>query len=445
MGFAVSFLLYPIDREWADDLPDYHRQLVDAFDYFATIPNSRRLHQNARGYHHEIDEWWDDNIAQHLTWLFQRKRFDILFVNYTFLAKAFEYAPPEVIKILDTHDLFSGRRELLENFGVAAEFFYTSADREKVALDRADAVIAIKESEAVTLKALTSRTVLSLPYWDDRRLEARSEHCEQKIFDHDRPFRLGFLGAHNSVNIVNLRRFLSILSRYVTTYNLPVEAVIAGNVCKGIAEDYPFAKKLGFLDDATAFYRMIDAVVVPLEFSTGIKIKVGEALAWKLPVLATRDAFDGFRAYHCTQQAATFHALCDAIVSVAYGEIPFDELVWAARKAGLAAALAQERGFEELCRWVAAALGPAVRACRQLLSCLNEPVQELGPDELLERAGVLSRDDAFRPLAEHCAYRICEILGYPIGTWGLSQKIFKDKFDIHEQIKWINKQLFVDD
>jgi len=71
-------------------------------------------------------------------------------VNYTFLTKAFEYAPPGVVKILDTHDLFSGRRELFENFAVAPEFFYTSPEREKIALDRADAVIAIKQSEALT-------------------------------------------------------------------------------------------------------------------------------------------------------------------------------------------------------------------------------------------------------------------------------------------------------
>jgi hypothetical protein len=130
MGFAVSFLLYPIDREWADTVPDYYRQLVDSFDYFAAIPNSKKLHQNSRGYHHGIDEWWDDNIAQHLIWLFQRKNFDVLFVNYTFLAKAFEYAPPGVVKILDTHDRFSGRRELFETFGVAPEFFYTSPEQE---------------------------------------------------------------------------------------------------------------------------------------------------------------------------------------------------------------------------------------------------------------------------------------------------------------------------
>jgi len=364
MGFAVSFLLYPIDRDWAEEGRGYYRQLVESFDFFAVVPNSRKLHQNARGYHHGLDEWWDDNIAQQLTWLFQRKRFDVLFVNYTFLAKAFEYAPPGVVKVLDTHDLFSGRRELFAKFGVAPEFFYTSPEREKAALDRADAAIAIKQSEAVALRALTARTVFSLPYWDDRSLEARPAPGELMAYDHDRPFRVGFLGAHNSVNIVNLRRFLSIFARYVLLYDAPVEVIIAGNVCEGIPEDYPFARKLGFLDDSAEFYRAVDAVLIPLEFSTGIKIKVAEALARNMPVLATRDAFDGFRAYHPTQQAPTLHALCDIVVAAAYGEIPPHELAWATERSKLAAATAEQRGFEELRGWIDASLGPVVRACR---------------------------------------------------------------------------------
>ena len=264
---------------------------------------------------------------------------------------------------------------------------------------------------------------------------------ELRVYDHDTPFPLGFLGAHNSVHIVNFRRFLSILARYIALYNLPVEVIIAGNVCEGIAEDYPFARKLGFLDDSAELYRMVDAVVIPLEFSTGIKIKVAEGLAWNVPVLATRDAFDGFRAYHSTQHAPTLQKLCEMIVAAAYGEIPSHELAWATRKAGIAAAAAQERGFAELQRWIDTSLGPVVRACRELLSCLNQPLQELGPVEVFERAGALSRDDAFRPLAGHCAHRICHTLGYPIGSWGLSQKIFQTNFDLHSQIKWINQQV----
>ena len=442
MGFKISFLLYPIDRDWADEIPTYYSQLVESFDYFATIPNSRKLHQNAHGYHHEIDEWWDPNIAQHLIWLFQRKQFHVFVVNYTFLAKAFEYAPPGVVKLLDTHDVFSGRRELFEKFGVPAEFFYTSAEQEKLALDRADAVIAIKRSEATTLKALTSRRVLLLPYWDDRQPQTL-DFSTRAAFDYDRPLRLGFLGAYNSVNIVNLRRFLAIFFRYYMIYNPPVEIVIGGNVCAGIADDYPFVRKLGFLDAVFDFYGMIDAVVIPLEFSTGIKIKVAEALAWNVPVLATRDAFDGFRAYHPTQNAPSLHALCEMIVAAAFGEIPAHELAWATRKAGIAAAIAQERGFTELQRWIDTSLGPVVRACRELLSCLNQPLQELGVDEVIERAGALSRNDAYRPLAGHCAHQICQTLGYPVGSWGLSQKIFQHNFDLHGQIKWINQQILV--
>ncbi len=124
--------------------------------------------------------------------------------------------------------------------------------------------------------------------------------------------------------------------------------IIAGNVCEGIAENHPFARKLGYLDDSAEFYGMVDAVVIPLEFSTGIKIKVAEALAWNVPVLATRDAFDGFRAYHPTQDAPTLHELCEMIVAVAYAKSRLHELAWATRKAGIAAAAAQERGFAEL-------------------------------------------------------------------------------------------------
>lgn len=443
MGFAVSFLLYPIDRDWAEEVPGYYRELVESFDYFAVVPNSRKLHQNARGYHHGIDDWWDDNIAQQLAWLFRRKRFDVLFVNYTFMAKAFEYAPPGVVKILDTHDLFSGRRELFETFGVAPEFFYTSPEREKVALDRADAVIAIKQSEAAVLRALTARTVFSLPYWDDRSSETRLACGTLAGYDHDRPFRLGFLGAHNSVNIVNLQRFMSVFAGYVMLYDPPVEVIIGGNVCEGIVENHPFTRKLGFIEDAAEFYRTIDAVLIPLEFSTGIKIKVAEALARNVPVLATRDAFDGFRAYHPAQQASTLHALCDIIVSAAYGEIPPHELAWATEKARIAAAAAEERGFDELRRWIDTSLGPVVRACRELLSCLDQGSQELGPDQVVERARALSRDNSYRRLAGQCAHQICQSLGYPIGSWGLSQKIFRPDFDLQGQIKWINQQVII--
>jgi hypothetical protein len=61
-----------------------------------------------------------------------------------------------------------------------------------------------------------------------------------------------------------------------------------------------------FLNDAAGFYNMIDAVVTPLEFSAAIKIKVGEAVARNVPVLATWDAFDGVRAITAIRRRQRF-------------------------------------------------------------------------------------------------------------------------------------------
>ncbi|MBV9726729.1 MAG: hypothetical protein JO299_16335 [Gammaproteobacteria bacterium] len=62
---------------------------------------------------------------------------------------------------------------------------------------------------------------------------------------------------------------------------------------------------------------------------------------------------------------------------------------------------------------------------------------------MVEQAGALSRDNSYRPLADQCAQQICRSLGYPTGTWGLSQKIFQPDFDLQGQIKWINQQVMV--
>jgi len=348
-GYSVSCLLYPFDEDWERGVPPYYSALTAEFDYFSVIPNSKQLHQGAAGYHHHIDEWWDDNIGQHLKWLFQRKHFDLFFVNYTFFSKAFEFAPKGVFRVLDTHDLFTGRRETFERFGVRPEFFYTNAEEETKAFDRADTVIAIKQSERELLKKMTARHVISIPYWDQTAGSATTDRITaEPQFSHDRPLRLGFIGAQNSVNIVNICKFLKKMARYVAFYNAPVIIVIAGNVCRQIDLHYDFVKLLGRIPNITDFYTSIDAVIAPLEFSTGIKIKVGEALAWQLPVLATQNAFDGFQPFHPTQSESSVDAVCASIVRLAFNEISYKQIGLAARRSARAADKAQASGFAHL-------------------------------------------------------------------------------------------------
>jgi hypothetical protein len=196
---------------------------------------------------------------------------------------------------------------------------------------------------------MTTKPVISIPYWDHTPRHAALDRIpEEPRFSHDRPLRLGFIGAHNSVNIVNIQTFLKKMVRYVHFYNAPVVIVIAGNVCRQIDDTYSFVTKLGRVADISDFYHAIDAVIAPLEFSTGIKIKVGEALAWQIPVLATQNAFDGFQAFHPTQSEPTVAAVCGSIVRLAFNEVSYKQLLLAARRSARAADKAQETGFTQL-------------------------------------------------------------------------------------------------
>ena len=51
-------------------------------------------------------------------------------------------------------------------------------------------------------------------------------------------------------------------------------------------------------------YEQVDAVLAPMSFSTGLKIKIGEALAAGLPIISHAHAFEGYPATHAFHQCA---------------------------------------------------------------------------------------------------------------------------------------------
>ena len=246
LEFDTSFLLYPFDADWTKDIPPYYNELKMMFDYFSVIPNSHELHRQAAGFHHEIDEWWDPNIGKELEWLFLRKRFDVFFVNYTFFSKAFDYTPQGTLKVLETHDIFTGRREAFEKHGVSPEFFYTSQEREKIAFDRADIVIGIKDVETKLIASMTNAETVSVPYWDFTVSAEKSPRRRSGLqFDHKRPLRVGFIGADNSVNAVNMERFIRRMDKFMTLFNAPITLRVAGNVCRRLSPVAPWVELLG--------------------------------------------------------------------------------------------------------------------------------------------------------------------------------------------------------
>jgi hypothetical protein len=233
--------------------------------------------------------------------------------------------------------MFAGRKELFTAHGAPAEFFYTTREQEQLALDRADIVIAIKDAEAAVLRHNTAAEVISIPFYMDRDPVA----VRPGRLDNADELRIGFIGALNSVNVLNMRRFLERFEKYRTIYMPPpISISIAGDVCLQLSSNSPAVNLLGRVEDITAFYESIDVVVAPMSFSTGIKIKVGEALSCGKPVVATQNGFDGFPTVDPFHSLESIDGVCRALMKLAFDR---ERLLLLEQRTAVAARLAHRR------------------------------------------------------------------------------------------------------
>ena len=46
-GYKITFVLYPFDEDWSKSIPPSYKDLVEYFEYFCIVPNTRELHQRA--------------------------------------------------------------------------------------------------------------------------------------------------------------------------------------------------------------------------------------------------------------------------------------------------------------------------------------------------------------------------------------------------------------
>ncbi|WP_338456285.1 hypothetical protein [uncultured Alteromonas sp.] len=329
LGFEIHYVHYASEGDWRDYTPvETRKKMNEQWDIVDHIWPSKPLHDWPKeGDDHQIDEWWDWALENHLSKTFSAREYDVCIVNYTWLSKALELAPDKTYKVLDTHDKFSGRRELLASQGIGKEFFHTTEDQELTALDRADLVWAIKEEEEIDFKNMgTKAKVSTLLHIDDRR--------ESSLPSFENGVKLGFIGANNNINRVNILRFIERATPIFKKYCAPLTIEIAGSICNEIeVQDNPFFKTVGYVDSIDEFYDGIHAAIIPMEFSTGLKIKVAEALSQTKPMFSHQHAMEGFTPCHEFHELISFEEMALAMTDCAYDASELTFLTDASAKA----------------------------------------------------------------------------------------------------------------
>ncbi|HEY1708522.1 MAG TPA: glycosyltransferase [Rhizomicrobium sp.] len=327
-GASIHLLHYASELNWrlsvdTDALQDASRRWTSVF----TIPPTRAPHKAPAGSHHELDEWWDPIIGEYVAWAARTCSFDVLIVMYPYLSKAFEFVPERVYRILDTNDRFSGRKELFEANGLRPEFFYLTEEEELKALNRANLVWAIKEEEAAFFRSLGASNVLALPHADELSPVERKGGRGESL-------RAGFIGAPNHINIRNFTNFLNQSLPVFREHLPPLEIVVGGNIGSSLkTTNTPYLSVMGPVKSARSFYEQIDVAIVPMTFSTGLKIKTTEALSFGVPVVAHAHAFEGLPAQHPYHHLQSHEEIADALVELAFSPEKLEPLREASQRA----------------------------------------------------------------------------------------------------------------
>jgi glycosyltransferase involved in cell wall biosynthesis len=289
-GFQVDVLFISREYDWSDLFnPDVFRDLQSLGDVFHYVHASTP--GKPAGEFYMLDEWWPEQATEYCKWLFSNNGYEIIFCNYIFMSRVFELCQRPAVKIVDTHDLFADRHKLLIENGLTPEFFYTNRRSEAAGLDRADLAIAIKDEEAEYFRRISDPRVITLPYVEDISLD---EQITPRT-DEEGVVRFGFFGSSNSINVKNVVEFIRYLEETRPEEGYPFELWLFGSLCRRMKGPMPDYVKLGGMVPTTAdFYRAVDCVVNPQYFSTGLKIKIAEALAFGAPLISHRHSFEGF-------------------------------------------------------------------------------------------------------------------------------------------------------
>jgi glycosyltransferase involved in cell wall biosynthesis len=224
-----------------------------------------------------VDYAYDSALDEYLSQLAEKIKFDVVIVEYVFWSKALECFGPEVIKLIDTHDVFTNRHLLHRKTSKAFRWYTTTAREEGKGLSRADIVIARHEKEKKFFETITPKRVITVGHLVSLHKPSRALASGGNIL---------FVGSDAEFNRDGIEYFIGEILPRIRSSVPEATLHVAGNVCKTI-KDAPGCVKLGVVENLVPVYDDASLVIIPIRFGTGQSVKTIEALGHAKPVVST--------------------------------------------------------------------------------------------------------------------------------------------------------------
>lgn len=223
-----------------------------------------------------------------LTWLVinlaESLKPSTIYANYIFMSRTFDLIDSKILKIIDTHDMFSAKDSRVKKFGVNT--YAMSTAEEEFLAKRADVIIAIqKEEEALFKEMLPQKDVITLGVEVILDQIEFSNKANQNV--------VLLVASNNPMNAKGLFDFLAFAWPIVRREVPGAEFWVVGGVGELLIKVPEGVKVLGKVEDLRGIYANSKVVINPAIAGTGLKIKTLEALGYGRPVICWSAGIDG--------------------------------------------------------------------------------------------------------------------------------------------------------
>ena len=220
--------------------------------------------------------------------ILKKNRFNVAMLEFYFVAKShlpwIRKYQPNCLVIVDSVDLHYVRERLKYEVTANASDFRKAVETKRVELsiyEKADAVIAVSEMDAAVLKRdCPNLRVEIIP--NIHRLET----CQNKQQGNSLIFIGGFGHDPNVDAVVHLcRDIMPLVKRKIPDVKLTIVGSHPPEEVKRLSNEY--VTVTGYVPSTTPYLQRSWVSVVPLRYGSGMKGKVGEAMAHGIPVVTT--------------------------------------------------------------------------------------------------------------------------------------------------------------
>ncbi|MBO8130502.1 MAG: glycosyltransferase family 4 protein [Candidatus Marinimicrobia bacterium] len=218
----------------------------------------------------------------------RKHRPQIVVADHTWMANIFDSDFTECLKVILTHDILFKRRRSFWSIGMESDCEVWDKDFEKALLQKGDVIVTIQDHERqVVKKLLPEKKVISVPYPVDVKLVKGRPKKDNIVI---------FVGSNADHNVISLQWYLreiwpKVLERIPDALMYVVGSIGSRKIFQNWGDKT--VRFLGYVDDIDSYYEMSKVAVIPSIVSSGLKIKLVEALSYGVPCVASENALVG--------------------------------------------------------------------------------------------------------------------------------------------------------